>query len=124
MPSNLDTGFFSEPSSEYYAAPQQLNQNGMIKGHQHITVQRLKGGRGALDAKTFDFFKGLNDQSADGRTLSVTIPAGTLRNGDYRICSITGTLTHQPVIMPVAQRGSQDDCIRIKVKSRSNRGKI
>jgi hypothetical protein len=28
---------------------------------------------------------------------------------------MTGTNSHQPVIMPVAQRGAQDDCIRVNV---------
>jgi hypothetical protein len=60
------------------------------------------------------FFKGLNDPAVDG-TLSVVIPAGTLPVGLLRICSISGSESHQPVVMPVAQRGSQDDCIRVEV---------
>lgn len=72
-----------------------------------------------LDARKFDFFKGLNEPAVAGGTLSVNIPAGKLKDGQYRICSITGTDTHQPVIMPVAQRGSQDDCIRINVQNSS-----
>ncbi|KAH6572497.1 hypothetical protein BASA62_003324 [Batrachochytrium salamandrivorans] len=69
--------------------------------------------------KQFEFFKGINDRHTDGkqgRLLSATILAGQLTiNGNYRICSITGSDSHQPVIMPVAQRGSQDDCIRVTV---------
>ncbi len=73
--------------------------------------------RKPLDARKIDFFKGLNQKSSDGLTLSLEIPAGTLSNGKYRICSITGSNSHQPVIMPVARRGSQDDCIRVNVKN-------
>jgi hypothetical protein len=90
----------------------------VIIGHQHITVQKLTlGSKKPLDARKFDFFKGLDEPAVAGGTLSVDIPAGKLSNGDYRICSITGTDTHQPVIMPVAQRGGQDDCIRVRVEN-------
>lgn len=110
--SNLITGFFSNAQTEYYTLPQQLDSNGIIQGHQHITVQDLGDSTRPLDASKFDFFKGLNEKG-DG-SLSVDIPAGTLSSGkSYRICSITGSFSHQPVIMPVAQRGSQDDCIRV-----------
>ncbi|KAJ3126998.1 hypothetical protein HK098_006889 [Nowakowskiella sp. JEL0407] len=113
---NLDTGFFDDPQKQYYLVPQTLNDQGIIEGHQHITVQKLQG-TAVLDAKVFAFFKGLNEPSGDG-TLSVTIPAGTIKeNGEFRICSLSGTFSHQPVIMPVAQRGAQDDCIRVFVEN-------
>lgn len=114
---NLQTGKFSDAKKQYYTQPQQLNSNGKIFGHQHITVQEIRNGKSALDPRNFAFFQGINTRAKDGRTLSVTVPPNTFkRAGQYRICSISGTFTHQPVIMPVAQRGSQDDCIRINVK--------
>jgi hypothetical protein len=112
---NLLTGFFSDPNSQYYLLPQDLDPaTGFIKGHQHITVQLIQSVTVAPDPKQFVFFKGLNDPAVDG-TLSVVIPAGTLPVGLVRICSISGSESHQPVVMPVAQRGSQDDCIRVEV---------
>ncbi|KAJ3120990.1 hypothetical protein HK098_004079 [Nowakowskiella sp. JEL0407] len=118
---NLQTGFFDDPQKQYYLFPQTLNDQGIIQGHQHITVQKMNG-KNVLDAKIFAFFKGLNAASKDGKTLSVTIPKGTLlQNGKHRICSLSGTFSHQPVIMPVAQRGAQDDCIRVNVV---NAGKV
>ncbi|KAI9007154.1 hypothetical protein BC832DRAFT_554378 [Gaertneriomyces semiglobifer] len=118
---NLQTGFFSDPNAQYYAIPQQLNGQGVIQGHQHVTVQRI----GALDAtsfqppnaQVFQFFKGLND-AANGRgDLSVVIPAGTLtETGTYRVCTMSGAFGHQPLVMPVAQRGAQDDCVRVRVE--------
>ncbi|RKO88532.1 hypothetical protein BDK51DRAFT_3463, partial [Blyttiomyces helicus] len=113
---NLETGFFDLAASQYYIVPQTLNKQGQIQGHQHITIQPLQTTSSAPDPKVFAFFKGLNDRAPDGRTLQVTVPAGTLtQNGLFRICSITGSDGHAPAIMPVAQRGSQDDCIRISV---------
>ncbi|KAJ3053972.1 hypothetical protein HK097_002941 [Rhizophlyctis rosea] len=113
---NLRTGFFSNAQEQYYLVPQTLDGSGTIEGHCHITIQRLTSSQAAPDARNFDFFKGLNDEAPDGRTLSVTVPAGTLtQDGEYRICSLSGAFTHQPVIMPVAQRGAQDDCIRVTV---------
>ncbi|TPX54689.1 hypothetical protein PhCBS80983_g05849 [Powellomyces hirtus] len=113
---NLDTGFFADPQINYNKQPQTLNGGGKIEGHQHITIQKLDSTTAAPDATKFVFFKGLNDQSANGRTLSVTVPAGTFKaNGLHRICSMSGTNAHQPPLMPVAQRGAQDDCIRVNV---------
>ncbi|KAI8811562.1 hypothetical protein BJ742DRAFT_121053 [Cladochytrium replicatum] len=107
----LETGFFDVPTTQYYLFPQTLNNKGQIQGHQHVVVQDIN--QGIPSAQKFVFFKGLNAPSNDGRTLSVVIPKGTFKaNGAHRICSITGTFSHQPVIMAVAQRGSQDDCIR------------
>ncbi|CAG8723217.1 7849_t:CDS:1, partial [Racocetra fulgida] len=109
---NLNTGFFSDPNAEYYTAQQQLGKNGFINGHCHVTVQRLDGDE-IPDPTKFVFFKGLEDK-AKNNELSVKVDHG-LPSGFYRLCTMASALTHQPVIMPVAQRGSQDDCIRFKV---------
>lgn len=36
---NLHTGQFTNPDTTYYSAPQQLDNNGLILGHSHITIQ-------------------------------------------------------------------------------------
>lgn len=36
---NLAAGQFTNPDTTYYSAPQQLNKNGNILGHTHITIQ-------------------------------------------------------------------------------------
>ncbi|KAI8899984.1 hypothetical protein BC833DRAFT_583575 [Globomyces pollinis-pini] len=120
---NMVTGFFSDANTEYYLAPQTL-ELGVIQGHQHVTIQKLDGNR-VLDPKTFAFFKGINEAASDtqGRQLQALMPAGSIKeNGNYRICSITGSDTHQPVLSPVQRRGPQDDCIRIKVKGAGGKG--
>jgi len=110
---NLELGFFSNPILEYNALPQALNKKGLIKGHQHVTVQFL-GTRKNMklpDATDFEFFKGLNDPSGNG-ILEVEFE-GLSRKGLYRICTIISSFTHQPVVLPKAQRGASDDCIRV-----------
>ncbi|KAJ3267802.1 hypothetical protein HDV01_004024, partial [Terramyces sp. JEL0728] len=80
-------------------------------------------GTNTLDPKKFAFFKGINDAATDPqkRSLSAVVPAGAIKeNGAYRVCSITGTDTHQPIISPVQQRGPQDDCIRVNVVGAEN----
>ncbi|KAJ3070244.1 hypothetical protein HK102_006724, partial [Quaeritorhiza haematococci] len=114
---NMETGFFDDPQSLYYRTPQTLNSAGIIQGHQHISIQELsaRGLASAPDAATVAFFQGINE---GGQILSVRVPAGTIsNNGVYRICSITGTRGHQPVVMPVARRGAQDDCIRVRIEA-------
>jgi hypothetical protein len=112
--SNLITGFFTDPVKDYYVKPQEL-EDGKIKGHSHITIQKLEGNKKKPpNPKAFAFFKGL-DQRAENGILSVNVDKG-LPPGDYRICTIVSSFSHQPVVMPIAQRGSQDDCIRVKVR--------
>ncbi|GBC37915.2 ribosomal protein s17 protein [Rhizophagus irregularis DAOM 181602=DAOM 197198] len=86
--SNLATGFFSDPAVDYYQIQQTLD--------------------------VFAFFKGLNDAAVNG-VLSVLVEKGLPQKGQYRICTMNSSNSHQPVVMPVAQRGAQDDCIRINV---------
>ncbi|KAJ3093719.1 hypothetical protein HDU97_009139 [Phlyctochytrium planicorne] len=113
---NIETGFFDDPKIKYYATPQTLNKDGVIQGHQHITIESMGNGQAPPDPTNFKFFKGLNKEAEnDVLSVEVAIPKEKQAKGIHRICSITGTFGHQPVIMPVAQRGSQDDCIRIQI---------
>ncbi|KAF2877890.1 hypothetical protein BDV95DRAFT_478724 [Massariosphaeria phaeospora] len=114
---NLEAGTFTNPDNTYYAAPQTLNNGGVVIGHTHITVQDLLGEENptdAPDAGTFAFFKGIND-AGDGNGLLAAPFADGLPAGNYRACSMTSSSNHQPVLMPVAQRGAQDDCVRFTV---------
>jgi len=113
---NLVAGSFTNPDITYYAAPQALS-GGKVVGHTHITVQDL--GKdffppAPLDPTVFSFFKGINDAGDGNGLLSATL-AGGLPEGFYRVCSLTSASNHQPVLMPVAQRGAQDDCARFQV---------
>jgi hypothetical protein len=114
--SNLEAGAFTNAAETYYAAPQQL-ERGIVVGHLHVTVQDTGSNLNPtepLDPTKFAFFKGIND-AGDGRgKLSAAVDGG-LPAGNYRLCTLTSAANHQPVIMPVAQRGSQDDCVRFTV---------
>lgn len=110
---NLQAGFFSDPDFDYYQIPQTLNGDGIIQGHSHITIQRLNGNN-VPDPTVFQFFKGLNDPEQNGE-LNTPVATGLPTPGEYRICTMNASNSHQPVVMPVAQRGAQDDCIRITV---------
>lgn len=121
---NLDAGTFTNPDVTYYSAPQQVNGNGQIIGHTHVTVQDL--GKSLTpnqppDAKQFVFFKGINDAGNGNGLLSATVTGG-LPAGNYRVCTMTSSSNHQPVLMPVAQRGAQDDCNKFTVGGNNNGG--
>lgn len=62
----------------------------------------------------FEFFKGINDAGDGSGGLKATVSAG-LEKGFYRVCTMSSAANHQPVLMPVAQRGAQDDCQRFSV---------
>ncbi|KAJ4481143.1 hypothetical protein J3R30DRAFT_3464617 [Lentinula aciculospora] len=108
---NLDTGNFVNANENYFAAPQQLNSNGLIIGHTHVVIEAINGldDTTPTDPQKFAFFKGINTAAVDGQvTADVTsgVPDGT-----YRVCTINSSSNHQPVIAPIAQHGSLDDCV-------------
>ncbi|EFX02436.1 hypothetical protein CMQ_2485 [Grosmannia clavigera kw1407] len=109
---NMQLGSFTNATSTYYAAPQDLSSSGAIIGHVHVTVQDVGSSfdfTTPLDATKFVFFKGIND-AGNGQGTVTTAVTGGLPAGNYRVCSMTSSSNHQPVLMPVAQRGAQDDC--------------
>jgi hypothetical protein len=113
---NLVAGSFTNADATYYAAPQALS-GGNVIGHTHVTVQDLGKDLNPtepLDATQFAFFKGIND-AGNGKGLLSAEVTGGLPAGNYRVCTLTSASNHQPVIMPVAQRGSQDDCTKFTV---------
>jgi hypothetical protein len=113
---HLRAGFLVNPSTNYYTAPQDLDENGNIIGHCHVTVQDI----GSLQTLTppdptkFMFFKGIDD-AGDGKGLLQTTLQGGLPAGFYRVCTMMAGRNHSPVAMPVAQRGAQDDCTKFEV---------
>jgi len=114
--SNLVAGSFTNADATYYAAPQFL-QGGIVVGHTHVTVQDLGSSLNpttAPDATKFSFFKGIND-AGNGKGFLTAIVAGGLPAGNYRVCTIASASNHQPVLMPVAQRGTADDCTKFIV---------
>lgn len=108
---NLETGNFVNADTNYLAAPQQVGASGNIKGHSHIVIQKLDSLNQTtpLDPTVFAFFLGLNAAAVNGQlTTNVT---GGLPAGVYRLASINSAANHQPVVVAVAQRGSNDDIV-------------
>jgi len=113
---NIVAGSFTNADSTYYAAPQALS-GGKVVGHTHVTVQDLGSNLNptqALDATQFAFFKGIDD-AGNGQGLLQAEVAGGLPAGNYRVCTMASASNHQPVVMPVAQRGTADDCTKFVV---------
>jgi hypothetical protein len=110
---HLVTGNFVNAASNYYAAPQQVNQAGDIIGHTHFTVQDVGSftSTAPLDPNTFAFFKGVNS-AAVGGVVTESVTAG-LPAGSYRVCSINTDANHTPCLVAVAQHGSLDDCVYV-----------
>ena len=122
---HLDAGFFVNPTTNYYTAPQDLNANGDIIGHCHVTVQDIGSLKSTSppDPTTFAFFKGIDD-AGNGQGLLQAVVTGGLPAGVYRVCTMIAARNHQPVNMPVAQRGAQDDCTKFTVVASANPAKI
>jgi len=115
--SNFDSGNFVNADTNYFAAPQQLSPQGQVVGHAHAVVESISALNQTTptDPNTFVFFKGLNEQAVDG--LLTTAVAGGLPAGTYRLSSIMTAANHQPIAVPVAQRGSLDDVVYFTVNA-------
>ena len=112
---NLATGHFVNAEENYFAAPQQVNKQGLIVGHSHVVIEKLA----AIDQITltnpskFAFFKGLNNAAVNG-VLSAEVTGG-LPAGFYKLSSINTAANHQPVLVPIAQHGSLDDAVYVSL---------
>ncbi|TFL03199.1 hypothetical protein BDV98DRAFT_419062 [Pterulicium gracile] len=108
----MQTGSFVNAQQNYFAAPQQLNNQGQIIGHTHVVIELLNSFQdtNVPDPNVFAFFKGVNT-AAQGGVVTADVPAPGLAAGIYRMCSINAAANHQPAIVPIAQHGSIDDCI-------------
>lgn len=119
--SNLVAGAFTNADATYYGGPQFLS-GGNIVGHTHVTVQDMGKSlnpTAALDPTQFAFFKGIND-AGNGKGLLQAVVTGGLPAGNYRVCTLAAAQNHQPVLMPVAQRGTADDCTKFTVSGNGN----
>jgi hypothetical protein len=91
----------------------------MYHGYRHITIQRMPQDdirtTITINPEEFVFFKGLNQPADRNGILTQNVSSG-LKVGKYRMCSINASMSHAPVIAAVAQRGSHDDCIYVRVK--------
>ncbi|TQN69783.1 hypothetical protein CSHISOI_05437 [Colletotrichum shisoi] len=113
---HLKAGVFVNPTTNYYTAPQNLDSSGDIIGHCHVTIQDIGSLKSTTppDPTKFAFFKGI-DNDGNGKGLLQAVVDGGLPAGTYRVCTMIAAANHQPVIMPVAQRGAQDDCTKFEV---------
>jgi hypothetical protein len=114
--SHLRAGFLVNPASSYYTAPQDLDENGDIIGHCHISIQKIGSLRTTVvpDPTQFAYFKGVDDEGDGNGGLQAEVTGG-LPAGVYRVCTMIAARNHQPVVMPVANRGPQDDCTKFEI---------
>lgn len=111
---NLVTGNFVNAASNYYSAPQQVDDSGNVVGHTHIVIEALDSltQTTVTDPTKFAFFKGVDGAAVNGEvTVAVT---GGLPAGVYRMASINSAANHQPVLVAIAQRGALDDMIYVR----------
>lgn len=108
---NIQLGNFVNAKENYFAAPQTVNGQGQIIGHTHVVVEQLDSmtQTNPTNPKNFAFFKGVDNAAVNGQ-VQVAVSSG-VPPGAYRLCTINSSSNHQPVIVPIAQHGSLDDCV-------------
>jgi len=111
----IETGFFVNPNTNYFAAPQQIDPtSGLIQGHSHIVIEALESltQTTPTDPTKFAFFLGLNGK-ADAKGQLYANVTGGLPEGTYKMSTINTAMNHQPVLVAVAQHGTMDDQIYV-----------
>jgi hypothetical protein len=116
---NMMAGNTVNMQNQFLLVPQTLDpNNGLIQGFMQISIQNIPNPQSAPEASQFSFFSALDttsDANGIGR-FTVTVPPNAIRTrGLHRICTVAASASGQPVIMAVAQRGAQDDCIRVTI---------
>ncbi|KAJ8593552.1 hypothetical protein M405DRAFT_872501 [Rhizopogon salebrosus TDB-379] len=120
----ISTGFFVNPDTNYFAAPQQLDAtSGQIQGHSHIVIEALDSltQTTPTDPTKFAFFVGLNSK-ADAQGQLYANVTGGLPEGAYKMSTIITAMNHQPVLVAVAQHGAMDDQIYFTVAAAGKNG--
>ncbi|KAI0729723.1 hypothetical protein C8Q72DRAFT_298248 [Fomitopsis betulina] len=119
---NINTGFFVNPNTNFFAAPQALGSNNLVNGHSHVVIEAIDSltSTSPTDPTKFNFFKGLNDVAENG--ILSTVVAGGLPAGTYKISTINSAANHQPVLVAVAQHGSLDDAVYFTVSDNGSTG--
>ena len=113
---HLDAGHFTNPDSNFYAAPQQLNAGNDILGHAHFVIETLSSASSTTpsDPTKFVYFKGADAGADSDGNLSTNVTGG-LPVGTYKLSSIVTSANHVPVMVAVAQHGALDDQIYVRV---------
>ncbi|KAG2075291.1 hypothetical protein BDR04DRAFT_91849 [Suillus decipiens] len=111
----IQTGFFVNADTNYFAAPQQTDPtSGQIQGHAHFVIEALQSltQTTPTDPTKFSFFVGLNGK-ADAKGQLYANVTGGLPEGTYKMSTIMSAMNHQPVLVAVAQHGTLDDQIYV-----------
>ncbi|KAF8139907.1 hypothetical protein EV363DRAFT_1426351 [Boletus edulis] len=111
------TGYFVNPNTNYVAAPQQLDPTaGLIQGHAHVVIEALESLNQTTptDPTKFAFFVALNNKADANGHLYANVTGG-LPKGTYKMSTLLATMNHQPVLLPVVERGVSDDTIYFTV---------
>ncbi|CAG8737622.1 3490_t:CDS:1, partial [Acaulospora colombiana] len=109
---NLQAGFFTNAQTNYYAAPAEVNGDGVLIGHTHVVIEPCFSldNTEPLDPTKFTFFKGVNGAADNNGIVTANVDKG-VPPGVYRLFSINTAANHMPAVASVAQRGSLDDGI-------------
>jgi len=114
--SHSEAGHFTNVDTKYYAAPQRLNSTNDIMGHPHFVIEQLSSVTSTfpLDPSKFVFFKGMNTAADRDGNVSVNM-TDSLPAGIYKLSSINSSANHSPVLVAVAQHGSLDDQVYVRI---------
>jgi predicted PolB exonuclease-like 3'-5' exonuclease len=113
---HLDAGHFTNSDTTFFGAPQQLNSGNDIIGHTHFVIEKLSSvsSTDLSDPSQFVSFIGVDTAADREGNVSANVTNG-LPVGTYKLSSINSSANHAPVLVAVAQHGTLDDQIYVRV---------
>ncbi|EAU90561.2 hypothetical protein CC1G_00945 [Coprinopsis cinerea okayama7 len=110
---NFAFGSATNPSASFMTAPQQLSSEGVIIGHMHLVIESLDSFDQTTppDPQQFSYFTEVVD---DDQAPRVVIPP-ILGVGLYRATVSLHAISHQPITLPVLQRGATSDAVYFSI---------
>ena len=109
---NFKTGVFTNETSTFLAAPQQLDPtDGTILGHYHIVIEALTsfGQTATTDPRIFTFSKEVPEDLIASTPITQGLPPGF-----YRMTATAHAANHQPVLVSVMQHGFLNDVVYVR----------
>ena len=107
---NFAGTFSTSAIQTYMTAPQQLDPQGNVMGHFHLSIEKLSSFNQTTptDPSVFAVSRGIFNNPP-----SSEIPADLLEPGLYRAMVSLHTANHSPVMLPIAEHGGTDDAVYV-----------
>jgi hypothetical protein len=113
---NFDGGFRTNSQNNFMAAPQQLTDEGLVRGYVGIVIEELSSftQTDPMDPQNFARFQALTTRDTRTGGWSTIVENG-LPEGIYRATAFLRAENHQPILASTSVAGATGDIIYVSL---------